>query len=142
MLVAGFALFIPSAFYAALKGAISQGNGQGEEGYTIERLQHDTLGISHGVAIILIVGFVVYVVYNTASHDNFLSEVLKADEENDRDRHRDLQKEKLTMTECIVAIVLALAFVSLLAVFLVEEIEYLVHYRHGKHTFIFVACGS
>lgn len=70
MLVAGFALFIPSAFYSALKGALTQGGGEGGgEGYTIEQLTHDTLGISHGVAIILMLGFVVYLVYNTASHD-------------------------------------------------------------------------
>lgn len=34
------------------------------------------------------------------------------------------------MTECILAILLSLTFVSLLAVFLVEEIEYLVKERH------------
>lgn len=58
--------------------------------------------------------------------------MLKADEEADRDRHKDLSKSKLTMTECVIAIVLSITFVALLAVFLVEEIEYLVHDRHGK----------
>ena len=38
------------------------------------------------------------------------------------------------MTECIVFIALSLTFVSLLAVILVENIEYLVHYRHGSST--------
>jgi Ca2+:H+ antiporter len=65
-----------------------------------------------------------------ADKSSFLHEVLEADEQNDRDRAKDLAKEKLTMTECILGIVISLVFVSLLAVFLVEEIEYLVHDLH------------
>jgi Ca2+:H+ antiporter len=71
MLVAGFALLIPSAFYSALSGATTLG-GEGEAGYTMEQLNSDTLGISHGVSIILIVAFVVYMVYNSASHDKWV----------------------------------------------------------------------
>ena len=44
--------------------------------------------------------------------------VLAADEERDNDRHLDLKKDKLTLTECIVALVIALTCVSLHAVFL------------------------
>lgn len=135
MLVAGFALLIPSAFYSALSGATGAGTEE-EPGYTEQQLASDVLNISHGVAIILMVAFVTYLIYNSWSHDNFLHEVLKADEENDRDRHKDLTKEKLTMTECVVAIVVSLVFVSLLAVFLVEEIEYLVHDRHVPDNFL------
>jgi hypothetical protein len=65
-----------------------------------------------------------------ANEPSFLHEVLEADEQNDRDRAKDLAKEKLTMTECLLGIVISLVFVSLLAVFLVEEIEYLVHDLH------------
>ena len=39
------------------------------------------------------------------------------------DRQFDLAKPKFTFTECIVALVLSLAIVTLLAVFLVERIE-------------------
>jgi Ca2+:H+ antiporter len=61
MLVAGFALLIPSAFYSALSGATTQGGGEeGGEGYTMEMLSADILNISHGVAIILMVAFVTY----------------------------------------------------------------------------------
>ena len=122
LLVAGFALMIPSAFFSSLSGTtVSEG-----EGYTDGELRVDTLNISHGVSIILIFAFVIYIIYNCVSHDNIFAEVLEADEEADRDRHRDLQKPKLTMIECIIAILLALAFISLIAVFLVEEIEFIV----------------
>lgn len=126
LLVAGFALLIPSAFFSSLKGSTVA---DGEEGYTESKLRSDTLNISHGVSIILIVAFLLYLAYNSLSHDNIFKEVLEADEEADRDRHRDLAKDKLTLTECVVAILLALAFISLIAVFLVEEIEFVV--EHG-----------
>jgi Ca2+:H+ antiporter len=38
-----------------------------------------------------------------------------------------MQKPKLTFTECVIALVIALALVTLLAVFLVEQIEHVVH---------------
>lgn len=126
ILVAGFALMIPSAFFSSLNGSTVN---TGEEGYTDAKLRRDTLNISHGVSIVLIVAFLLYLVYNCLSHDNIFKEVLEADEEADRDRHKDLRKAKLTMTECIVAIVFALTLISLIAVFLVEEIEYVV--EHG-----------
>ena len=126
ILVAGFALLIPSAFFSSLSGSTVP---DGEEGYTETRLRADTLNISHGVSIILIFAFLLYLAYNALSHDNIFKEVLEADEEADRDRHRDLKKAKLTFTECMMAILVALTFVSLIAVFLVEEISFVV--EHG-----------
>lgn len=52
------------------------------------------------------------------SHHTIYDEVLTADEEKDADRHKDLKKDKLTLTECIVALIIALTCVSLHAVFL------------------------
>ena len=45
-------------------------------------------------------------------------EVLTMDEEKDADREKDLKKAKLTLTECCVALAIALTCVSLHAVFL------------------------
>ena len=52
--------------------------------------------------------------------------MLASDEERDRDRHTDHAKAKFTFTECVVALVIALTFVSLLAEFLVEQIPHVV----------------
>ena len=52
------------------------------------------------------------------THHGLYDSVLEADEERDNDRHIDLKKDKLTLTECIVALVIALTCVSLHAVFL------------------------
>jgi Ca2+:H+ antiporter len=38
-----------------------------------------------------------------------------------------MQKPKLTFTECVIALVIALTLVTLLALFLVEQIEEVVH---------------
>jgi len=63
-------------------------------------------------------------------------ELLEADERTDQDRHRDMHKKKLTMTECIIALLFALTCVSLIAVFLVLEIEYVVSQLHISDSFM------
>lgn len=137
LLVAGFALLIPSAFYSALSGTVIANNsangavarraeGAEQTAYTIDNLNHDVLGISHGTAIILLIAFAVYLVYCAFSSHSVFDEILKADEEADRDAHIDAKKMKFTMFECVLAIVISLACVSLVAVFLVEQIHHIV----------------
>ena len=70
------------------------------------------------------------------SHHDIYAELLELDEERDEDRHIDLRKDKLTFTECILALVIALTCVSMHAVFLVEQIEYIVTERHISDQFI------
>ncbi|RMZ83514.1 hypothetical protein DV737_g1625, partial [Chaetothyriales sp. CBS 132003] len=142
LLVAGFALLIPSAFYSALSGSTTDTTVEGEATYTIAKLRADTLTISHGVACILVVAFGTFIVYNAVSHDNIFNEVLEADEEMDRDRHKNLRKAKLTLTECLVAISLSLTIVSLIAVFLVEEIEFIVTQQHIPDNFVGLILAS
>ena len=123
LLVAGFALLIPSAFYSALAGSTVA---PGVEGFTMEHLRQNTIKISQATSIILIVCFGAYIIYNAFSHDNIFSEILEADEEKDADRHKDLAKKKFTFTEAILAVTISLTCISLIAVFLVEEIEHIV----------------
>ena len=67
-----------------------------------------------------------YIWFNARSHDSIFDEVLALDEERDRDGHDDHHKAKFTFTECCVAIVVSLFFVTFLAVFLIEQIEHVV----------------
>ena len=55
------------------------------------------------------------------THHSLYDEVLAQDEEKDHDRHVDLAKDKLTFTECIIALVIAITCVSFHAVFLGER---------------------
>lgn len=77
-----------------------------------------------------------YVWFQLRTHHSVYDGLLEADEEKDEDRHIDLVKPKLTLTECIVALLIALACVSLSAVFLVEEIPYIVEGGHVSDNFM------
>ncbi|KAF2177573.1 hypothetical protein K469DRAFT_602710 [Zopfia rhizophila CBS 207.26] len=125
LLVAGFGLLIPSAFYSALKGSATHpiDSPGGRHHFTEAQLQHDVLKLSQVTSILLIISFVIYIWFNARSQHSIFDSVLEADEHGDLDREADLQKPKFTFTECIIAIVSALVLVTLLAVFLVEKIE-------------------
>lgn len=100
------------------------------------RVMGEALKISRAVAIILLVAFFTYTYFQSKSHDSLFAEIFTSDEHKDEDRHRDLAKEKLTLTECIIALVFALTCVSLIAVFLVLEIEFMVKERHVADAFV------
>ena len=59
-----------------------------------------------------------YVWFQMRSHHNLYEDVLAQDEEKDHDRHKDIAKDKLTFTECVVALIIAITCVSFHAVFL------------------------
>lgn len=120
-------LVIPTIFYTALERRYENDP---------DGLLNRTENVSRAAAFILIIAYVVYVFFQTRSHHGLYDDILEADEERDRDRHRDLAKDKLTLTECIIALALALTFVSMMAVFLVQNIEYLVTERHVPDAFL------
>lgn len=123
MLVAGVALIIPSVYY----NSIYAGH---EQMATVNALK-----ISRAAAILLLIAFIVYMFFQVRSHHGLYEDILEADEERDHDRHKDLAKEKLTLTESILAVLISLMFVSFMAVFLVQEIETIVD-RGVKDAFI------
>lgn len=99
-------------------------------------IQHKTLRISEGVAIICLVGYLIYIAYQTISHDGLFHEIYEADEHKDLDRHQELAKPKLTLMEAIVALIISLACVSLIAIFLVLQIPYMVEERGVSDAFV------
>ena len=121
MLVAGFALVIPVTYANALTGRANLGANQ---------LELEVVRISRATAIVLLLAFAIYTFYQMKSHHSIYDDILEQDEQNDADRHRDLAKPKLTFTESIIALALAITFVSMMAVFLVQNIEPIVH-NHG-----------
>jgi Ca2+:H+ antiporter len=125
MLVAGMALVIPTIYYTALINARPN-----------EPIFTETVKISRATAIVLLVAFIVYVWFQARSHHGLYEDILEADEERDHDRHKDLRKPKLTLTESILALLIALAFVSFMAVFLVEQIPYMREERHLSDSFL------
>lgn len=58
LLVAGFGLLIPSAFFSALKGsAVPESEPHRHHRFTEVKLKHDILGISRTTSILLVVAF-------------------------------------------------------------------------------------
>ncbi|KAH8707047.1 Sodium/calcium exchanger protein-domain-containing protein [Phaeosphaeriaceae sp. PMI808] len=127
LLVAGFGLLIPSAYYSALKGSTVT-NSTKHHSFTEKILQQNVLKISQITSILLILTTCSFIWYNAHSQHSIFDEILEADEHADLDRHDDLAKPKFTFTECIVALVFSLVVVTLLAVFLVERIEDIVEW--------------
>ena len=107
LLVAGFRLLIPSAFYSALKGsAIPQSTEPPRHhGFTDKKLEHDILGISRITSILLMIAFGMcvntpmtvsltadpgrYIWYNARTNHSIFDEVLEQDEHEDLDHHAD-----------------------------------------------------
>lgn len=103
LLVAGFALLIPSAFYSALKGEtlkeVTKGVVVLHEKFTPETLQKDILKISQITSIVLIVAFGCYLWYNAKSQHSIFDEVIEMDEHRDADREEDEARMRFTGTE-------------------------------------------
>lgn len=118
------ALVIPTIYYNTLSDRTDQ---------PIER---EALKISRATALILLVAFLFYVWFQVRSHHGLYEDILEADEMRDHDRHKDLIKAKLTLTESIIAIAFALTFVSFMAIFLVQQIHYMVEVRHVSDAFM------
>ncbi|KAK6359300.1 hypothetical protein TWF696_000463 [Orbilia brochopaga] len=138
ILVAGFGLLIPSAFYSALKGSALHKNdpqvilGNPHQKYTSEDLQYDVLRISQVTSLLLLLSFAVYILFNVRTNHNIFDEVLESDEHGheplsgplDRSTRKEhMEKPKFTMTECILALSVSLVLVPLFAVILVDRIK-------------------
>lgn len=131
MLVAGMGLIIPSVYFNALSNNARDPIEIADIDYRISLTQliHNTRQISYAAAVILIVAFLMYVWFQSRSHHGLYEDILEADEERDHDRHRDLARPKLTLTESLAAVAIAIMFVAFMAVILVSEIEYVVKER-------------
>ncbi|KAI4113476.1 MAG: hypothetical protein LQ345_005554 [Seirophora villosa] len=129
LMTAGFGLMIPAAFFTSLSGSTTVD-------LDADQLTDKVLTISRVTSVILLVAFLLYVWFQMRSHHGIYDAVLEKDEARDRDRHKDLTKAKLTLTECILALVIAITLVCFHAIFLVEGIEYIVEERHVSDSFI------
>ncbi|KAL8717303.1 MAG: hypothetical protein Q9225_005435 [Loekoesia sp. 1 TL-2023] len=129
LMTAGFGLMIPAAFFTSLSGST-------EVELSPQDLINKVLTVSRVTAVILFVAFLLYVWFQMRTHHSIYDAVLEKDEARDHDRHKDLKKDKLTFTECILALVIAITCVCLHAVFLVEEIEYIVEEKGVSDAFM------
>ncbi|KAH8881819.1 putative vacuolar calcium ion transporter [Thozetella sp. PMI_491] len=132
LLTAGLALAVPAIY----ESSINAKGSEGEEVPTQEQLDLNVLDLSHAVAILLLVAYVLFVIFQTRTHHGIFNAIFERDEERDHDRHKDLAKDKLTLTECIVSLVISVGLVTLVAYCLVHEIEFIVDDHHLSEPFM------
>ncbi|SPJ71373.1 related to vacuolar Ca2+/H+ antiporter [Fusarium torulosum] len=117
LLTAGVVLALPTVFQYGIGNA---------ESVTTTSLDHKTLQISRIVSVLLIIAYLVYVFFQARTHHGIYDAVFEQDEHKDRDKHKDQAKAKLTLTECIIALVISVGLVAWTAVILVMQIEFVI----------------
>ncbi|GKU02557.1 ca2+:h+ antiporter [Fusarium langsethiae] len=116
---AGSGLLLTAGVVLALPTVFEYGVGNGET-LTSQDLEHKTLQISRIVSILLIIAYLVYVFFQARTHHGIYDAVFEQDE------HKDQAKAKLTLTECIIALVISVGLVAWTAVILVMQIEFVI----------------
>lgn len=122
----GVILTIPTAF----------SHGIPEASMTEYEIEDTTLQISRIISIILIVAYLVFIFFQARTHHGIYDAIFEADEARDRDGNKDLRKAKLTMTECIIALIVGIALVTIIAITLVLQIEHIIEYSHVSDAFM------
>lgn len=97
---------------------------------TQEETEAALLSISRAVAVLLLIAYAVFIWFQTRTHHGLFTAMFEHDEERDHDRHKDLAKPKLTLTECILALAISVTFVTYIAIILVYQIDYIIE-EHG-----------
>ncbi|KAF2672912.1 hypothetical protein BT63DRAFT_466425 [Microthyrium microscopicum] len=127
LLTAGLALIVPSAYYHAIAGASN---------ITEETIQDNVLHISRVTSILLIIAYLIYIWFQMRTQHCIFDAILERDEEKDADKARDAAKSKLTLTECVIALLVSMTLVTLVAISLVEQIGYIVEERGITEAFM------
>lgn len=118
LLIAGLGLAIPTVFERSVIGT----------GFNLTTAEIDSrvLDISRIVAVLLLISYAVFLYFQMHSHQGIYDAAFEHDEARDADGHKDRAKAKLTLTECVVALVISVALVTFIAIALVEEIPEIV----------------
>jgi Ca2+:H+ antiporter len=82
----------------------------------------------------LIIAYAIYTYFQMRTNESIYDAIFEEDEHHAE--HEDGSKDKLTFTECIIALVIAITLVTLIAINLVEEIEFIVVTRHVSDSFV------
>jgi Ca2+:H+ antiporter len=138
----GFGLIVPAAFNAAVQA----GTSETDPGLLADKVVH----ISRYTAVLLIIAYGIYVIFQMRSHQTIYDNIFRADEEEHSERHgahtsahllpngdeTDIGMEKLTLTECVFALAVAITLVALIAISLVERISFIVDERGVSDAFV------
>lgn len=102
---------------------------------TAEEIASRTLGISRIMAVLLLIAYIVYIYFQAHTHHGIYDAIFE-DDEADGSSERGGPHAKLTLTESVLALIVSIALVTILAVILVGEIEFIVEERHVPDAFL------
>ena len=126
MAVSAASLIIPASLYAVMKGSKLD----------VDK-DKNILILSHGTAIILLILYVLYLVFQLKTHANLFDEDPGVDdEENGGDESEEKEEPTLPPPAAAVALVVVTVMVAVCAEFLVDSIDSIVETAHISKTFI------
>jgi len=103
---------------------------------TSAEIETKVLMISRVTAILLMVSYAIYVFFQIRTHESIYDAIFEEDMRKDKDKHRDEARQKLTFTECVLALAISIALVTIIAICLVKQIHYIVEDRHISDLFL------
>lgn len=112
--------------------------GQGVSHFELgaDEIDYKTLNISRIISVLLIASYCVFVFFQARTHHGIYDAVFEYDEQRDKDRHEDAHKGRLTMTECIISLIIAITLVTLIAIILVLQIHHVIEISSVSDPFI------
>ena len=120
-----FGLAVPTAFGLSLSGKLEEAD-----------LQSRTLTISRGMAILLVVSYLAFILFQLRTHQGIYDAIFVEDEYRDENRPVALRMRLLTATEVAVALVISIGLIILISFILDDQISYLVLERHVSEAFV------
>lgn len=146
MAVSSASLIIPATLYAAMEGTRENKTGPSEDKEVPSRQTKDNISVlSHGTAIILLVLYVLYLVFQLKTHSDLFDErpATRPDDEEQHSSPEDGgegsdQHEEVTLNPWAagIALVVITVIVAICAEFLVGSINTIVETAHISKTFI------
>lgn len=96
-------------------------------------LEQKTIDISRSTAILLMIAYLIFVWFQARTHHGIYDAIFEKDEQEHAAQD---SSQRLTFTECAIALAASIALVSIIAVALIDQIHSIVEERHISDAFI------
>ena len=124
MAVSSASLIIPATLYAAMRGSAAS-----------DEKEDNVLILSHGTAIILLIIYILYLVFQLKTHTQLFDEEENSNTDSNGD-HKQQEPEILRPWSAAIALVAITVCVAVCAEYLVDSIDSIVKTAHISKTFI------
>lgn len=105
-------------------------------GLTAEDVADRSLNISRILSILLLISQFIFTYFQAHTHHGLYEDIFEDDEERDTDKHEEMRRAKLTLTETLLSLVVSIALTTLIATTLVLQIPHVVEASNVSDPFI------